>query len=148
MSKSKQPKSNIKNAEPNTNFDLDKFNKEFVFKKELATVQNRITSKEKIDRLTKAANTEIKSLYNLSVAELVVGIKDTWFGILDDVLAQKIEFKTLTKDNRLFFIGLTIIFITTIIYLYNFFLDEEDTLINDKKETIIEKHYIYKDNAN
>jgi hypothetical protein len=116
--------SKIKNAEKSTKMDLAEFNKEFVFKKEQAEIQNRIKSQEKIDRLTAAANKEIKSLYNLSIAELVIGVKDTWFGILDDLLAQKIEIRTLTKQNRLFFIGLTIIFIATILYLYNFFLDD------------------------
>jgi hypothetical protein len=138
---SKSNKSAIKNAEPKSDFDLDKFNKEFVFKKELGEVQNRIQSKEKIDALTKAANKPKISLYNLSVAQIVIGIKDTWFGILDDLLAQKFNLVTLTKENRLFFIGLTMIFITTIIYLYNFFLDDE--IVETNGATIIEKHYIY-----
>jgi hypothetical protein len=117
--------SKIKNAEKSTKMDLEDFNKEFVFKKEQAEIQNKIKSQEKIDKLTAAANKDIKSLYNLSVAELVIGIKDTWFGILDDILAQKIELQTLTKENRLFFMGLTIIFIATVLYLYNFFLEEK-----------------------
>jgi hypothetical protein len=138
--------SKIKNAEKSRKMDLAEFNKEFVFKKEQAEIQNRIKSQEKIDRLTAAANKEIKSLYSLSVAELVIGVKDTWFGILDDLLAQKIEMRTLTKENRLFFMGLTIIFIATILYLYNFFLDEEVKIdkIDNSNIKIVEKHYIYK----
>ncbi len=122
---SKSTTQQIKNAELSKKFDLDKFNKEFVFKKEKAVVENRIKSQEKIDLLTKEANKPMKSLYNLSVAELIIGVKDTWFGILDDLLGKKIEMKTLTKENRLFFIGLTIIMVATILYLYNFFLDDE-----------------------
>jgi hypothetical protein len=132
----------IKNAEPNNDFDLQKFNREFVFKKEKAAIENQINSQEKIEKLTQAANTEIKSLYDYSVSELAIGIKDSWFGILDDLLAQKIESKTLTKNNRLFFIGLTIIFICVILYLYNFFI-EEDIIIDNNKTTIVEKHYFY-----
>jgi hypothetical protein len=136
--------SKIKNAEKSQKTDLVDFNKEFVFKKEQAGIQNKIKSQEKIDRLTAAANKEVKSLYSLSVAELVIGVKDTWFGILDDLLAQKIEMKTLTKENRLFFMGLTIIFIATILYLYNFFLDEEvNNNNNNDNVKIVEKHYIY-----
>jgi hypothetical protein len=116
--------SKIKNAEPNTEFNLDKFNKEFVFKKEQSQIQSKIKSQEKLDRLTSAANIEKKSLYNLSIAELLIGIKNTWFGILDDLLAQKFEIKTITKDNRLFFIGLTVILIATILYIYNFFIED------------------------
>jgi hypothetical protein len=137
-------KSNIKNAEIKKDFDLDNFNKEFVFKKERAAIENRIKSQKKLDRLTKTANVPEKSLYNLSVAEFVIGIKDTWFGILDDLLAKKIELETLTKNNRLFFIGLTIILITAILYLYNFFIDEEIVEEKDETNKIIEKYYIYK----
>jgi hypothetical protein len=136
--------SNIKNAEPKKNFDLDKFNKEFVFKKERADIENKIKSQEKINRLTEAANIKEKSLYNLSVGELVIGIKDTWFGILDDLLAKRLEMQILTQNNRLFFIGLTVVIIVTIIYLYNFFLEEEIKKDSADKitEKIIEKHYI------
>lgn len=121
---------NIKNANSSANsdynkFDLDKFKREFVFKKERAAVENKIKSQEKLNRLTEAANIKEKSLHNLSIAELFIGIKDTWFGILDDLLAQKIESQTLTKNNRLFFIGFTIVVITCFLYLYNFFLEEE-----------------------
>lgn len=137
--------SNIKNAAPKTKFDLDKFNREFVFKKELAVVENRIESQEKLNRLTEAANLKDKSLFNLSVAELIIGIKDTWFGILDDLLAKKLEIQTLKKNNRLFFIGLTIVIIVTIIYIYNFFIDEEIVKKEvNQTEKIIEKYYFYK----
>jgi len=135
--------SKIKNTEKSKKMDLVDFNKEFVFKKEKAEIQNKIKSQDKIDRLTDAANKEKKSLYNFSIAELVIGVKNTWFGILDDLLAQKIEMKTLTKENRLFFIGLTIIFIATILYLYNFFLDNGAAQNDTKDIKIIEKHYIY-----
>jgi hypothetical protein len=133
--------SEIKSSKISKNFDLKKFNNEFVFKKEQSQIQNRIKSKEKIDRLTQMANIQKKSLYNFSIAEITIGIKDTWFGILDDILSQKFEIKTLTKNDRLFFIGLTIIFISAILYIYNFFLDEKK--IEDVKPQIIEKHYIY-----
>lgn len=122
----KKAKSNIKNAVPKKDFDSDKFNKEFVFKKERATIENKIKSQEKLNKLTEEANKEEKSLYNLSVAELFIGIKNTWFGILDDLLAKKFEIETLTKNDRLFFIGLTIVVISTILYLYNFFATESN----------------------
>jgi hypothetical protein len=113
----------------NKKFDLTNFNREFVFKKEQAGIQNRIKSQEKIDELTKNANKKTKSLYNLSIAEIMIGIKNTWFDILDDLLAFNINIKIMTKDNRLFFIGLTIIIMTIFIYLYNFFLDDTTNFI-------------------
>lgn len=138
--------SEIKNAEEPKKFDLAKFNKEFVFKKEEAKVQNRIKSQAKIDRLTELVNIEKKPLYSYSVSEMIIGIKDTWFGILDDVLAQRIELKTITKRDRLFFMGLTFIIICAVLYSYNFFLEDDDKTESKSTPQIIEKHYIYQNN--
>ena len=136
----------IKNAEEHKKFNLAKFNKEFVFKKEEAKIQNRIKSQEKINRLTELVNIEQKTLYSYSVSEIIIGIKDTWFGILDDILAWKIELKTITKRNRLFFIGLTFITICAVLYSYNFFLEDNNKTEFKPTPQIIEKHYIYQNN--
>lgn len=136
----------IVNANKNKNFDAQKFNKEFVFKKEEAKIQNRIKDQKKLDYLNDRANSTRPPLYKLNLSELLIGIKDTWFGILDDLLAWNINSKILTKRNRLFFIGLTLIIFSVILYLYLFFLEEKKDN-NDKnmieKPQIIEKHYIY-----
>ena len=134
--------------EQENKFDLRQFNKEFIKKKEETKLDNRIKSQRKLDYLAEQANKEEKAIYDQSVWEILVGIKDTWFNILDDVLAGKIGIELFTKDNRLFYIGLTIIIITLILYLYNFFIDDEEDEIEIKspeKKIIIEKHYIYKD---
>lgn len=81
----------------------------------------------------------------MSVGDILVGIKDTWFGILDDVLAFRFSYDIFLKYNRLFFIGLTLIIIALLILLYNFVTNKSDDDTNDEKNrNIIEIHHIYK----
>jgi hypothetical protein len=127
-------------------FDLRQFNKEFVKKKEQTKLDNKIKSQKKLNLLTEQANIEHKAIYNQSVWEILVGVKNTWFDILDDILAKKISLKLFTKDNRLFYIGITIIIIVLLLYLYNFFIDDNETdEPTNKEKVIVEKYYIYND---
>jgi hypothetical protein len=137
------------NNKKDDKFDLRQFNKDFVKKKEQSKYENIIKSQKKLDLLTAQANVEHKAIYNQSIWEILVGIKNTWFDILDDILAKKISSQLFTKDNRLFYIGLTIIIIALLLYLYNFFIDNEDSdkQIDNKEKIIIEKHYIYNDSS-
>jgi hypothetical protein len=52
-----------------------------------------------------------KKIYEMSVGEILVGIKDTWFEILDDLLQQNFTLDIFTRGTRLFFIGLTLVLI-------------------------------------
>jgi len=45
---------------------------------------------------------------------------------LDDLLDQKFEIETFTKENRLFYIGITILFFTIILYLYTMIISDEE----------------------
>lgn len=116
---------NTKENKSTKKFDLANFNKEFVFKKEKTQSQSKIKSEEKIKKLNKEANIIVKPLYKLSVSEIMFGVKNTWFDILDDILAQKFDNQLFVKNNRLFYIGLTIIIIVVILYIYNIFVEEE-----------------------
>lgn len=120
---------NIKNNDnpikQSKTFDLDKFNREFIYKREKTKLQTEIQSKERLDKLNKEANEKILPLYSLSVSEIFIGVKDTWFDILDDLLAMNININLISKNNRLFYIGVTVIIIAVLFYLYNFFIEEK-----------------------
>lgn len=105
------------------NFDLADFNKKFVADKEKRQKESKIKLQEKIDGLNRDANTKKIRLYNLSVSELMIGVKNTWFGILDDLLIMKFN-NIATKNDRLFYIGLTIIIVATILHICDFFLED------------------------
>jgi len=129
-------------------FDIAKFNKEFIKKAEKTKLKSEVKSKEKLKKLTESANYESKSIYQLSVMEILINIKNTWFHIFDDILAKNISIKTIMGNDRPFYVGITIVIIATILYIYNFFMygdsDDDNTTINtNAKQVTIEKHYIY-----
>ena len=104
-------------------FDIDKFNNEFVnvanSQKEKALAEDELQLK----KLNEISNQKT-SLANLTLFDLFVGIKNTWFDILDDMLLQNFQPNILFRDNRLFFVGLTLILIGMLMYLYTFFVSE------------------------
>lgn len=99
-------------------FDLGKFNKVFERNKEITQESQRLNDLNKLNELSQSHTQERVSLYNLSIMQIIVNTKDSWFNLLDDILDHKFELNTVTKDNRLFYIGLTILFFTVILYLY------------------------------
>lgn len=104
-------------------FDLGQFNIIFERNKEVAKESQRINDLNKLNALSQ---TETKvSLYNLTLFQIIVNTKDTWFNLLDDLLDQRFELATFTKDNRLFYIGVTIVFFALIIYLYILIISDE-----------------------
>jgi hypothetical protein len=97
-------------------FDLGQFNKIFDRNKEIATESQKISDLNKLNALSQ--ETVRTSLYDLSLFQIIINTKNAWFNILDDLLDQKFESETFTKANRLFYIGLTIVFFAVILYLY------------------------------
>ena len=111
--------------------------------------------KETKDRLKKIKNAKIKEmtkmtpptkkLHQLNIKEITIGVKDSWFELLDDVLQLKFQLDTLTKNNRMFFLGISFIIVMIIIYTYDIISHGGDDSSNyntiDKK--IVEHHYIY-----
>lgn len=89
-------------------FDVDKFNRDFQQYKERRQTEMDIQLKQKADELTKKANISIP-IYNLGIGETLIKFKDSFFGILDDLLRFDLSMNTFTKENRLFYIGLFLI---------------------------------------
>lgn len=120
-------------------FDIAQFNRKFEQNKELTTGLNYQLDQERLQAMNQQP--EVKKPWQLSISEILVGIKDSWFGLLTDLLQQKFFIETFTKDNRFFYIGLTIVVIIIIIYLFNVIFGDNDQNICDRK--IYEVHYIH-----
>lgn len=118
-------------------FDLGKFNIMFDRNKEIEIENQRIRDLNKLNALAQEKH-QIK-LYELSLLNIIINTKNAWFNVLDDLLDQRFEMATFTRDNRLFYIGITIIFFAVIIYLY-VLLTQEDT---DKIEPIKKIYHIH-----
>jgi len=100
----------------NGQFDLNKFNSAFSGMINETKLTNAKKDKKILDKLNKVEEAKNVSLYNMSVVDFVIGIKDTWFNVLDDLLRLKLN--KVFEDNNLFFIGLTFILIAIFMYLY------------------------------
>lgn len=55
--------------------------------------------------------------YKLSIYDILIGIVDTWFDILADIITFNLN-DIITKNNRLFYIGITLVIFGLILYLY------------------------------
>ncbi len=149
---------NYKPADFTTNgeFDLGKFNDSFDKSKEEQKQITKINDTAKLNSLNQTISK--KSLFQLSTGEMLIGIKDTWFGIIDDII--HLNFYTnqgkqsltsiFIKDDRMFYIGLTLLIIALGLYLYNYFDEEfyrDDNNFHEEipVQKIIEKHYFYGD---
>lgn len=116
-------------------FDLGRFNKEFERNKEITLESQRLKDLDKLNAL--AQETERVSLYDLSLLQIIVNAKDSWFNLLDDLLDQRFELSTFTKDNRLFYIGLTIIVFAIILYLYTTISADGSNTNSDKNVQVV-----------
>ena len=101
-------------------FDNNAFEKEKIKQKNLY--------KQKIsDRLKYLNNKQYKkSLTDLSISETLNGIQNSWFEILDDILNQQTIYESFSKDNRLYFVGITIFFFAFILYYYFIIFEIDD----------------------
>lgn len=112
--------------DPNRRFDLKKFNKVFDINREISKRNQRVKDLEKLNELSRVDT--MTSLYDLNISQILVNIKNTWFNLLDDILEQRFQLNTFTKENRLFYIGLTILFIAVIMYIYTMISGEEEVM--------------------
>lgn len=121
-----------------TKFDVKKFNNTF----EDYKIKTKREQSDKDKKTLAKLNNEIseKPLSSYNMYELIIELKNTWFYIIDDILNGNITTETITKKNRLFYIGLTFVIFGIVIYLINSFGEDEKQNISEK---IIEKHYIY-----
>lgn len=120
-------------------YDEVDFNKRFEQAKELASSRVKENERLRLENL----NSEItqKNITQLSVIEILIGIKDTWFELIDDLLQRKFNSNTFTKENRLFYIGVTIIVIVIFIYLFSIFTSE--TIDQNNSNKIVKIYHVY-----
>ena len=127
-------------------FDINKFNNSFETTKEQKKLINKEHDNELLQKLNN--NVDNKPLYKNTMSEIIIGIKNSWFYLLDDLIEQKFSIDTFTKDNRLFYIGITLIIIAIILYFYNVFTTDDDDIATSKNDSkIIEKYYFIQNDA-
>jgi hypothetical protein len=103
-------------------FDLGKFNIVFENNKKIVKEHQRLKDLEKLNELSQKK--EHISLYNQTIYQILVNTKDTWFNLLDELLDGHYDPSVFYKENRLFYIGTTIMFFSIILYLYAVIIDD------------------------
>jgi len=97
--------------------------------------ENIISEDSKLDILNSEAIQELspkfKPFYKLTLLEMAIELKNTWFGILDDLIAGNISINTIIKDNRLFYVGVTILIFAIILYIYDYAISPSNNPINN-----------------
>jgi hypothetical protein len=125
-------------SDKDTDFDVQKFNNNFDKTKDLSKAKIKKLDDEKLNKL--AVEDTYKNITEMTLFEILIGIKDSWFDLIDDLLQRQFSLNTFIKNNRLFYIGLTLIIVISILYLYEIIVD--DVEVTNKK--IVEIRHIYK----
>lgn len=102
-------------------FEVDRFNRDFEQYAERRREVMDKKIKEKLDELNQPEPEP--PIYDLPVGDILINTKDGLFNMLDDLLQFNFSWETFTKDNRLFFIGLTLVLIALFVYVYSMFVD-------------------------
>ena len=121
---------------PPTDEEIIKFNTDFERDKAAVKLRNNIIDEEKLAEMANNnMNNKYKYISQYTISELLIGLKNTWFDIMDDLLLKKFVMQTFTKGYRLYFIGMTFVILGIIIYLYNWF-DTNYTIFTEKWDTL------------
>jgi hypothetical protein len=107
----------------NNKFDIDKFNRYYEQYRERRRADMQKKMLTKLEALNAPAP-EIP-VYKQSVPKIILDIKDSLFNLLDDLLQGKFEFDTFFKNNRLFYLGIALVFVGLFVYVYSILIDDE-----------------------
>ena len=101
-------------------FNVAQFNKTFDQTQMTEETKHVADENVKLQALNNGA-VKAKTLDQLTLADFLIGFATTIFGIMNDLLSFKFDSITgfitiFTKNNRLFFIGIIMLFFSSVIY--------------------------------
>jgi hypothetical protein len=118
-------------------FDIDRFNRDYDQYKKQRTNEMEEKLTHKLEILNKPP--EEIPIYQHSIGKIFIDTKDAIFEILDDLLQFKFNLNTFTRDNRLFYIGIFLIFIACFMFLYTLVLSDENEIKKTNNNEILLK---------
>jgi hypothetical protein len=121
-------------------FDIDKFNRYYEQYRAKRKKQMERKMAKKLGELNKPKDR--KPLYHDSVAEIMINTKDALFEILDDLLQRRFIVDTFIKNNRLFYIGLIMVFIACFMFAYTIIIGDSND--SSKENDVIRVNHIHK----
>lgn len=124
-------------------FDVKEFNKGFDTMKNKIKEQNHVTDETILKKLNDSENLPKIPIYLQTPEMILFNIRKTWFDIYDDYQIYGPNIQLLDKNDRLFYLGLTILFFAFVLYAIYILFDVDDEL-NTKEKVVIEKHFYHK----
>lgn len=119
-------------------FDVNKFNQEFESniqqQKEIVAQQDA----KKLQELNKVIYKQ--KISEMTFIEFIHNWKESLLGMLNDLLHLRLQSEILFQENRLFFLGITVIFAIIFFYLF-FMLINENT--NNNTNRVINEYHVY-----
>jgi hypothetical protein len=97
-------------------FDPIKFNANFEEQKREIKIKNNILDEESLKKYINNNNIKQKHFLDYTLYELIIEVKNAWLNFLDDFLLRNYT-NILIKENRIYFIGITIFIIGIILYI-------------------------------
>jgi hypothetical protein len=114
---------------------LKKFNKEFEKKQRLTKLKLSTTKKKKKKNDQKKKE---KNIHELTIGEILINTKNTYIDIITEILSGDFDKGVSTifiKNDRIFYIGVSLLIISFLIYILSFLLssdNKENQFENDK----------------
>jgi len=104
--------------------DIDHYNREFSQYSDKRKEEMKRVLAEKLEELNKPKQVEL--IYDLSIGQIALNTKDAIFDILDDTVNLRFTSNMLTKNNRLFYLGIVLVIISCLLFLYMLFGADSD----------------------
>ena len=98
----------------NTDFDSEQFNKDFDKNIKLQQEENNLKKLQKLNELNKEQ--EKPKLYEQSVRDTLIKMKDIVYELLDDILQGRFNKNTLTKNNRMYYVGIFLLIVVMLLH--------------------------------
>lgn len=122
-------------------FDIDRFNRNFDQYRERRKVIMNAQMEDRLAELNKPPP-DIP-IWNRPIGTILIDMKDSLFGIIDDLLSYKFNINIFIKDNRLFYLGLFILISILTVFLLGLLVNLDN---NTEKVDKVIKHYYYYNN--
>lgn len=120
----------------NKQFDNVLFNKQFEQRAQKEKEKNKKLEEIRLKNMIVVEKP--KQIYEYNLYEILIGMKNTIFDIFDDIIHMRFNNDILSKNNRLFFLGVTLVFVTVIVYVVSALLKSDKPIV-----PINTVHHIY-----
>jgi hypothetical protein len=128
---------------------LQKFNKKFEQEQEQIKMKIVKMEKEKLRKMNKKL--KIKNIHDLTLGEILINTKNTYLDILTELLS--FDYKDgisiiFTKEDRIFYIGVSLLILSFFIYILSFIFDTSNNNDNTNVKSDSDKINIYFNSSN